>query len=186
MSSETDFEGMVAWRFQQRNLGPGTRIESTIFVGGAVPLQALRHDGMRAAPSFHVAASTGYISRSHYFWLNGGYHASAARGTDQMGDTGTVSVVYGYRPGFLRLDYPKPDLRFFVEGVAERSGVSQHHGFDVVPTGGNAIFVGPTALLLYKAYGIEGGVLFPVYDSNIYRVQEMRVAINFSYSFWRK
>ena len=31
-------------------------------------------------------------------------------------------------------------------------------------TGGHVLMVGPTVLLLYKAYGIEGGVLFPVYQ----------------------
>ena len=33
-----------------------------------------------------------------------------------------------------------------------------------MPTGARTAFVGPTALLLYKQYGIEGGILFPAYQ----------------------
>ncbi|HEU4889983.1 MAG TPA: hypothetical protein VFT47_00440 [Vicinamibacterales bacterium] len=35
----------------------------------------------------------------------------------------------------------------------------------LIRSGGTAVFVGPTALLLYKAYGLEGGVMFPVYQN---------------------
>ena len=77
-----------------------------------------------------------------------------------MGDSVFYSAVYGYRPPFLRLDYPKPDLRFFVEAVGEHTARGQHHGFEMVVSGGDSILVGPTALLLYKQYGLEAGLLF--------------------------
>ena len=38
-----------------------------------------------------------------------------------MGDAVFYSAVYGYRPPFLRLDYPKPDLRFFVAWIDTNS-----------------------------------------------------------------
>jgi len=50
------------------------------------------------------------------------------------------------------------------------------------------VFVGPTALVLYKAYGVEGGVLFPAYqrvDGSGPR-ERFRVAVNVSYFFWPK
>ena len=48
--------------------------------------------------------------------------------------------------------------------------------------------VGPTVLLLYKAYGIEGGVLFPVYQrTNGSQPEErFRFGVNVSYFFWLK
>jgi hypothetical protein len=64
----------------------------------------------------------------------------------------------------MRLDYPKPDLRFFVEAVGEAAGAARHAGSLRPDTGGHVVMVGPTALLLYKACGIEGGVQFPVYQ----------------------
>ena len=80
-----------------------------------------------------------------------------------MGDSFFYSAVYGYRPPFLRVDYPKPDLRFFVEAVGEHTARGLHHGFES-SSGGDSILVGPTALLLYKQYGLEAGILFPVYQ----------------------
>jgi hypothetical protein len=46
--------------------------------------------------------------------------------------------------------------------------------------------VGPTLLLLYKAYAIEGGVLFPVYQKNrsMQPDERFRVGLNFTYFFW--
>jgi hypothetical protein len=69
-----------------------------------------------------------------------------------------------------------------INGHAVRSGVAQPD------TGGRILLVGPTTLLLYKQYGIEGGVLFPVYQSpnGIQPREHYRVVINASYFFWLK
>jgi hypothetical protein len=86
------------------------------------------------------------------------------------------------------MDYPKPDLRFFVETMGEAGGRSRHAGNQMADTGGHILLVGPTALFLYKAYGVEGGVLFPIYQSVNGRQPEerFRFAVNFSYFFWLK
>jgi hypothetical protein len=133
-----------------------------------------------------MAAASGYASRAHYFWVGGGYQRSAERGGDRLGDVKSYSVVYGYRPPALRLDYPKPDLRFFVEAVGEVTGRAQHDGSRTHDTGGHILLLGPTALLLYKEYGISGGVLFPVYQrvNGGQRREELRFGLNFSYFFW--
>jgi hypothetical protein len=187
MASTQDLEGILAWRFQRHPAGPGARLESTVFVGGTAPLQRYRPDGMRASPSVHVSAATGYASRTHYIWVGGGYQYFSERQGDQMGATAFYSAVYGYRPPALRLDYPKPDLRFFVEVTGEHTDRGLHHGFEYIPSGGDSVLVGPTALLLYKAYALEGGILFPVYQKTNFQPEErFRFAINFSYFFWRK
>jgi hypothetical protein len=53
-------------------------------------------------------------------------------------------------------------------------------------TGGRVALVGPTLLLLYKAYAVEGGVLFPVYQRNrsMQPDERLRFALNFTYFFW--
>jgi hypothetical protein len=184
MSSATDVEAIAGWRFHRRATG-SARIESTVFVGGSVPLTERAPDGMRAAPSFHIAASSGYASRTHYLWVGGGYHRHGDRDGDRMGDVGTVSLVYGYRPPALRLDYPKPDLRFFVEALGEHTSPARHEGVEVPSTSGPSVLVGPSALLLYKAYGLEAGILFPVFQRTDFAPEErFRAAVNFSWFFW--
>ena len=157
MSSVNELEGIVSWRFHHQALGAGTRFESTLSAGAAMSPRPVHADGMETAPSVHLSAATGYISRAHYMWVGSGYQHHGQRGLDQMGNVVFVSGVYGYRPPALRLDYPKPDLRFFVEAMAEHTETALHHGIEMLTSGGTAVFVGPTALLLYKADGLEGG-----------------------------
>jgi hypothetical protein len=56
------------------------------------------------------------------------------------------------------------------------------------PTGARSVFVGPTTLILYKAFAFEAGVLFPAYQHvDAGRTKErLRVAANVSYFFWLK
>jgi len=113
-----------------------------------------------------VAAATGYASRSQYVWIGG----------DVQKDSVLFTAVYGYRPPALRTEAGKPDLRFFVESTMEDSDATR------------TVFVGPTALLLHKAFGLEGGVLFPAYqrsDEGMTK-EHIRVAINVAYFFWLK
>jgi len=187
MSSNQDFETIMGWRFQRSAVGAGSRLESTLFVGATVPMQEFRSDGMLATPSVHASVASGFASRRHYFWVGGGYQYYTEREGDQMGDSFYYSAVYGYRPPFLRTDYPKPDLRFFVEAVGEHTARGLHHGFEMVVSGGDSILVGPSALLLYKQYGLEAGLLFPVYQqTNLQPDEKFRFGVNFTYFFWRK
>jgi hypothetical protein len=84
------------------------------------------------------------------------------------------------------MEYPKPDLRVFVEATGDITGTSLHNGQPMADTGGRIALVGPTMLLLYKAYGIEGGALFPVYQRNrpLQPDERFRFGLNFTYLFW--
>jgi hypothetical protein len=184
MSTMQEMETSLAWRFHRKAMG-SSRFESTVTGGIALPLQEVRSDGMRATASYQVSAATGYASRVHYFWAGAGYQKSDDRQGDRPGDVTFYSLVYGYRPPALQLDYPKPDLRFFVEATGEHTGYVKHHGFEMLWSGGTAMFVGPSTLLLYKAYGISGGMLFPVYQrTNGEPHERFRANINFTYFFW--
>jgi hypothetical protein len=184
MSAMNDVEGIVGWRFQRRDVGVGGRQESTAYIGGSAPL-AGDANGVALGPSLYASAATGYASRSQYVWVGAGLQQYAARGGDRVGGSRFATAVYGYRPAFLRLEYPKPDLRFFVEGTFEHRTNSERQGVAVAPVT-NTVFVGPTALLLYKAYGVSGGIQFPAY-SNVPSGrphERVRVAIDVSYFFW--
>lgn len=185
MSDAPSVEGTVAWRFHVRQVGPGARLESTLYVGGSVPTTS-RDGGVKSAPSINVAAATGYASRVHYLWAGAGYETRATHFGDKWGDVAYYSFVYGYRPPPLQLDYPKPDLRFFVEAQGEHNGRSRKLGVENANSGGQILLVGPTTLLLYKQYGVEGGILFPAYQrlNGTQKKEHFRAVVNFSYFFW--
>jgi len=185
MSGTSDFESLLGWRFQARPVGEGARFESTAYVGGLVPLDAQR-GGINTSPAGLVSLTSGYASRSHYFWAGATYVRHLERGADRLGSVTSYSLVYGYRPPAWRMEYPKPDLRVFVEATGDITGTSLHNGQPMADTGGRIALVGPTMLLLYKAYGIEGGALFPVYQRNrpLQPDERFRFGLNFTYLFW--
>jgi len=186
MSSDREIEALVAYRFQRRTIGIGGRQESTFYLGGTGPLET-RRSGIGAGASFEAGASTGYASRAHYLWVGGGVQHFVDRGGDRLGESRLLTLVYGYRPPALRTEAGKPDLRFFVEATAENRGAARIAGVDA-GDGSRTLFVGPTTLLLHKAIGVEGGVLFPVYQSpgNASVKERVRVAVNIAYFFWLK
>jgi hypothetical protein len=186
MSDMPSAEATLGWRLQTRPVGHGARVETTVYVGGSVPLVSDR-GGIRSSPTRNVAIASGYASRIHYFWVGGGVEQRMIAGGDRWGNVGYYSVVYGYRPPALRLDYPKPDLRFFVEATGEENGHAVRAGTIDPGTGGRILLVGPTSLLLYKQYGLEGGILLPVYQrqNGVQPRERYRLTINVSYFFWR-
>ena len=184
MSSEREFEGLLAYRFQRRPIGIGGRQESTLYVGGTVPMEE-RRAGFPVGPSLVVQAATGYASRAHYAWAGGGVQHFFEHDGGQQGASRFVTAVYGYRPPPLRVEPGKPDVRFFVEMTAE----DRTHGTlagTSMGDGGRTVFIGPTSLLVYKAIAVEGGVLFPVYQDTEQARERVRVAVNFAYFFWLK
>ena len=185
MSGNADVESLLGWRFHTRPVGEGARVESTVYLGGLIPLDSER-GGIATSPAGLVSLSSGYASRSHYVWAGATYLHHASDGGDRLGSVGSLSLVYGYRPPAWRKDYPKPDLRFFIEAAGDITGKTRQSGETLSDTGGRVVLVGPTLLLLYKAYGIEGGVLFPVYQRNraMQPEERFRFGVNVAYFFW--
>ena len=185
MSGNPDLESLLGWRFQTRPIGNGARLESTVYVGALLPLDSHR-GGIATSPAGLFSLTSGYASRSHYVWAGATYVHHVERTGDQLGSVASFSLVYGYRPPGWRKDYPKPDLRFFIEAAGDLTGAPLHGGREMPDTGGRIALVGPTMLLLYKAYAVEGGVLFPVYQRNraMQPDERVRVGLNFTYFFW--
>lgn len=187
MSSQRELELITGWRVHTRPVGIGGRFETTVFAGATYPLA----DGAAAhelTPSVQVAAATGLASRGHYLWVGAGHQQYLVRHEGRPSNVTSYSIVYGYRPPAWRLEYPKPDVRLFAELVGEHIGRARHHGVPNAFTGGNTVFLGPTVLALYKAYGVEAGVLFPLYRGLriAERREHVRVAVNVAYFFWVK
>lgn len=184
MSSGRELEGLVGYRFQRRPIGIGGRRESTLYVGGTVPFESTRH-GVAAGGSITIGAATGYASRAHYVWFGGALQHFPPRGGDRLGESRTLTLVYGYRPPALRTEAGRPDLRFFLESTFEHRQSDRIKGL-AVENQARTLFLGPTSLLVYKAIALAGGVQFPVYQRLRSLKETSRVAVNFSYFFWLK
>ncbi len=161
MPATRDVELGLGWRPLRTAPGVGSRLETTIWTAAALPLDQSRGD-VATAPGVFGSLVTGYASRSIYAWLGGAYRRYAADGGDRPGDTRMVSFVLGYRPAFLRDDYPSPDWRGFVEVVGEWLGEDRLEGAPVDGSGGHQLYLALTALGLYGSWGIAGGPAFPL------------------------
>jgi hypothetical protein len=188
MPATGDFEALGAWRFQRRDVGVGSRIETTAY-GGIILPSSQTPPGLLGqlhwAPGVLGMIVTGYASRKNYLWAGiGGMHFDESHGDRRPGVL-MYSLVYGYRPKPLRKEYPHWDGRFFVEMNGEYSDRVLHHGLEVPGTNGGQVFVGPATLWIYKNYGIEGGIQFPVYRNTgpVFERERYRFAIDFSYFF---
>ncbi|HWI16327.1 MAG TPA: hypothetical protein VNT81_01180 [Vicinamibacterales bacterium] len=182
MSNDRELEGLVGYRFQRTPVGIGGRRESTLYVGGTIPFERNRL-GVAAGGSLIVAAATGYAGRAHYVWVGGAIQHYFERAGDRLGDSRTLTAVYGYRPKVFRAEHDRPDLRFFIESTFEDRQGSQSTLARPAPPP-RTLFVGPTTLLVYKAIAASGGIQWAAYQQDAVGAKErMRVAVNFSY-FW--
>ena len=187
MPANPDVEALVGWRFARTGNDVGSRIESTAYLGVDYPTDPVR-TGVRTSPGITAAAVTGYASRSIYAWAGGLYRrymSPIGSTADHPGDLILYSLVFGYRPTFFRQELPHPDWRLFVEAVGEHIFPDKVAGAQVPNTGGDRIFVGPTLLGLYGAWGISGGPMFPVYQNlnGTQSTEKVRMVVDYTYWF---
>ena len=165
MAGFGEVEAGLLWRFDRVAPDVGKRRESTLIMSVLAPGGDDQRNGVEVTPGLHLGAVTGYASRSTYWWLGGGAQTRTEENGDRLGNLYYVTGVFGWRPPVFRGDYPKPDWRIFLEGVAEFAERDQNNGVTVANSGGHRVLVGPSMLGLFGAWGIEGGVLFPVQQS---------------------
>jgi hypothetical protein len=181
MSNDREIESLIGYRFHRTPVGIGGRRESTVYVGGTIPLERTRF-GVSAGGSLVVSAATGYAGRSHYVWFGGAIQHYFPRDGERLGDSRTLTMVYGYRPAAFRERTGRPDLRFFVESTFEDRQVSRSTDARLTAPP-RTLFIGPTSLLVYKAMALSGGLQWAAYQDADFARERTRVAINFSY-FW--
>ena len=181
-----DFDAKLAWRFQHRATKVGTRFESTAFVGLAVPGPQPGFAGIAHttnAPGTMLGAVTGMASRSNYIWIGSAFTKFYERNGNRRPDVLDYSLVYGYRPSKWRRPPDKWDWRVFGELVGERSSRFVQASAAVSETQAHQVFVGPTALGIYRNYTVSFGAQFPIYRDvgSLFPKERVRFAINFSY-----
>jgi len=181
-----DFESTLAWRFHHNATKVGTRIESTAFAGLVVPGAQSGFKGIAHttnAPGSMVGVVTGMASRSHYLWLGTTFTKFYEHSGDRRPDVLDYSLVYGYRPPAWRKPPDKWDWRIFGELVGERSNRFLQANNTVPETQAHQVFIGPSALGIYRNYTVSFGVQFPVYQSVgvLFPKERVRFAVNFSY-----
>lgn len=163
MTTGDQIELTTRWRFHREAPAVGARRESTLLLGASAPYDS-RPNGMKIGPSAHIGAVTGYASRTWYWWAGGGYQRYASRGGDRLGDLPYITGTVAYRPPAWASDYPEPDWRVFIEGIAEFPQRNRMGGENMPDSGGQRVLAGPTFLGLFGAWGVSGGVLFPVHQ----------------------
>lgn len=181
MGGLSSLELSTYWRFHRQYLGVGKRFESTLLLSGLYPTRDYGA-GRRSGPGAHVAAVTGYASRSIYAWAGGGYQHYASRDGDRAGDLQYGSLVFGWRPAYFRRASTS-DWRLFVEALGERLGPELRDGSTLTGTDGEKLFAGPTTLGLYGAWGLSAGVLVPLYQS-VPETQKEDLRLMFNFTYW--
>jgi hypothetical protein len=181
-----DFDSTLAWRFQHRATKVGARIESTAFAGLVVPGPQSGFTGVAktsTAPGFMIGAVTGRASLSHYVWLGSTFTKFAEHSGDRRPDVLDYSLVYGYRPPKWRRTPDKWDWRVFGELVGERSNRFSRDDATVANTQAHQVFLGPSALGIYRNYTISFGTQFPIYRDagTAWPKERVRFAVNLSY-----
>ena len=181
-----DFDSTLAWRFLHNTTRVGTRFESTAFAGVAVPGPQANFGGVvhvTNTPGNMVGAVTGVASRSHYAWLGATFTHFYERNNEQRPNVFDYSFVYGYRPPSWRKEPDKWDWRLFAELVGERSGMFLESGVNVPGTEAHQVFLGPSALGIYRNYTVSFGAQGPVYRNvgAVFSKERVRFAVNFSY-----
>ena len=208
-------EGLFAWRFYHNLSGVATRTESTLYGGISATTQQLpRTDGrpLERAPGFYGAGALARITRRYYVSAGAGYEYYGAWNSgnlDRQSSTFLSSLVVGWRPPAFDREYPRPDLRFFLETSGDwignasrdatpapgppppphshvvRAAATQSNVIVLPNSGGNGIFSGPTSLFTYKSMGFQGGVQFALRDqrNGTQRADRYRVVVGVSYFF---
>lgn len=181
-----DFEAGAAWRFQHDTTKVGTRIESTAFASVVAPGAQSGFKGIARttnAPGTMIGGVTGLASRSQYFWIGSTFTKFYEHNHDRRPDVLDYSLVYGYRPPKWRKEPDKWDWRLFAELVGERSNRFLQAGTVVPETQAHQVFIGPSALGIYRNYTVSFGAQFPVYQNvgALFPRERVRYAVNFSY-----
>ncbi|MGH8222835.1 MAG: hypothetical protein ACREQZ_07660, partial [Woeseiaceae bacterium] len=151
-------EAGLLWRFHRYAPAVGERRESSLLVAVGDSAKA-GAGGRETGASMHLAAVTGYASRTLYWWLGGGFQRFRGEDDFRRGDLTYVTAVFGWRPPLFRDDYPRPDWRLFVEAVAERATRDRIDDVADGGSGGTRLMAGPSVLGLYGSWGISAGVL---------------------------
>jgi hypothetical protein len=182
-----EWSASASWRFFHSVTQVGKRLEATgtlgIVVPGPQPDSGIL-GSLHRAPGIAGTLASGVASRSHYFWLGGGYSWFPEVDQTQRPATLSWSAVYGYRPARLRRGYDQWDYRGLVELTGEHTTAVRLAGAEVPNSSSTSLWLGPSVLAIFKDVAIEGGVQGPLFrdvSESVYGRERIRFAINISY-----
>lgn len=164
MGGGKDLEASLLWRFQRTATGIGARRESSLLLSAWDGRDA-DVEGLNEGQGLALSAVTGYASRSVYWWLGGGLQHYFPRNGGRLGDLYYLSAVWAWRPDYFRRDAPASDWRLLLEALGESSAKDEAGGTTLANSGGRKLFLGPSVLGLYGAWGVELGALLPLSQS---------------------
>jgi len=184
MGAAETVEASLLWRIRRTATEIGVRRETTLFLGVSEPTDEVL-GGVTPGTGLNLAAVTGRVSRTTYWWLGGGVQGNTARDGAQLGNLYYASFVFGWRPPLFRQDYPKPDWRVFVEGLYETSERDRVAGRSTPDSGGEKLLLGPSVLGLYGRWGVESGIVWAVSQSlnGAQAKEDYRAKLVFTYWF---
>ncbi|MBA3562570.1 MAG: hypothetical protein H0W33_00880 [Gammaproteobacteria bacterium] len=177
-----DVEASAMWRFHSNAFDIGKRFESTLLLGGSLPTDE-RRGGVGVGPSLNIAAVTGYVSRDWYAWGGAGFQYYFEHDGDRLGELPYLTAAVAYRPAFFR-EAGRPDIRVFVESIAEFPRRDVVDGTDNADSGGEQVLVGPSILALKGPFGLSAGALFPVQQDFDGDRAEEDFRFNFTFTYW--
>ena len=182
-----DFDSTLAWRFQHRATKVGTRIESTAFAGLVVPGPQSAFNGVANTsnvPGFMVGAVTGtsLAQPLRVAWSH--VHASSPSTTgtsDPMFSTTAWCMDIALRSGEGHRTNGTGDCsaNWWASVLTDSSRQTRR----VANTQAHQVFLGPSALGIYRNYTVSFGAQFPIYQDvgAVWPKERVRFAVNFSY-----
>ena len=181
-----DFDSTLAWRFQHRATKVGTRIESTAFAGLVVPGPQSAFNGVANTsnvPGFMVGAVTGEPLSAITCGLE-------LRSRSSVNTTGTNDLMFSTTAWCMDIALRSGEGHR-TNGTGDSSGNlwasdlanSSKANTSVVDTQAHQVFLGPSALGIYRNYTVSFGAQFPIYRDvgAVWPKERVRFAVNFSY-----
>ena len=160
MSDAPNVEATGAWRFHVRPAGHGARLESTVFAGASVP-----HGGAtRRDPTRGPRQRSRSRAATRPAFTTSGRARDTKSASLETGISGEMSATTAWSTATGRASC-NSIIRSRISGSSSRRRRVQRadavRRLQNANSGGTILLVGPTTLLLYKQYGVEGGILFP-------------------------
>jgi hypothetical protein len=114
-----------------------------------------------AAPKVLNLGITGGQESLRWYWFVDAAYAFKLTSSDvRPGNEINYTATIGYRP--FEVDYYKPDLVLFIEGIGRYQEKSVQNGSKVTNSGGNYWAIAPTFFLTYQNYALRAGVEFGI------------------------
>jgi hypothetical protein len=108
----------------------------------------------------NLGITGGQESLRWYWFVDAAYAFKITGNNIKPGNEINYTATIGYRP--FEIDYYKPDLVLFIEGIGRYQEKAVQNGSEVTNSGGNYWAIAPTFFLTYKNYALRAGVEFGI------------------------